>query len=232
MSDSENSRESDVFEVEEIRGRRLVNGELEFRVKWKGYKEETWEPKSNIIDKSLIENFERKRNAKRSSANNSKRRNEHSDNVDFAKTTKKARTSINERESSEKRNEISVHTSDIKSENSSESKKQKPINVNQNSTNYSSENSVLSSDNKQDNYFELNNQPKVVDMNLTKDSYDKCAEVDKILSATLIDDNVYFLFKWKDSNREPSLISASEANTKYTRVITRFYLYDYPSYEF
>jgi len=49
-----------VFTVEEIRAQRKLDGK--YLIKWQDYDEteNTWEPKSNILDKSLIAQFEAK----------------------------------------------------------------------------------------------------------------------------------------------------------------------------
>ena len=52
-----------VFNAEKILKCRNKKGKTEYFVKWRGYPKSlsTWEPEENILDKSLIENFERSR---------------------------------------------------------------------------------------------------------------------------------------------------------------------------
>ncbi|RDD37946.1 Chromobox protein-like protein 7 [Trichoplax sp. H2] len=54
--------EDDVYEAEQILKRRTRKGIIEYLVKWKGWspKHNTWEPEWNILDKRLLESFERK----------------------------------------------------------------------------------------------------------------------------------------------------------------------------
>ena len=55
---------SDIYEVEKIIGKRNVNGKIEYKVKWLGYKmtECTWEPEENLVNvRDLIEKFENKK---------------------------------------------------------------------------------------------------------------------------------------------------------------------------
>lgn len=54
--------QSDVFPVEELRAKKLVRGKPLYLVKWKGYSEaeKTWEPEKNILDRYLIEDFDRR----------------------------------------------------------------------------------------------------------------------------------------------------------------------------
>ncbi|RWS14534.1 chromobox-like protein 5 [Dinothrombium tinctorium] len=196
--DNLSSQMSDVYEVEEIRGRRHVNGRDEFLIKWKGYDEESWEPASNIIDKTLIENYEqrenseRNRTSKRNSTKKNKRgkmrQNEDSDSLSDTRKPKKSKTSVIENVSSDKSSKSSVHTSEKHREYSGESKKQQPIDADQNPNDSS-----------------------------------KHPEVDKILGATEIDGTIYFLIKWKDSNKEPSPVAAPEANIKWPRMVISFY---------
>ena len=52
---------SDIYEVEKIIGKRYVQGKIEYKVKWLGYKmtECTWEPEENLVNvRDLIEKFE------------------------------------------------------------------------------------------------------------------------------------------------------------------------------
>lgn len=51
-----------VYEVEYIKGKKNINGKVSYHVHWKGYEssDDTWEPIQNIIDKDLIEAFEKK----------------------------------------------------------------------------------------------------------------------------------------------------------------------------
>ena len=55
---------SDIYEVEKIIGKRYVQGKIEYKVKWLGYKmtECTWEPEENLVNvRDLIEKFENKK---------------------------------------------------------------------------------------------------------------------------------------------------------------------------
>jgi hypothetical protein len=54
---------SDIYEVEKIIGKRYVQGKIEYKVKWLGYKmtECTWEPEENLVNvRDLIDKFENK----------------------------------------------------------------------------------------------------------------------------------------------------------------------------
>ena len=52
-----------VYEVEAIVGDELINGEIRYKVKWKGYRsdEDTWEPKSGLDHLPLWDAYERDR---------------------------------------------------------------------------------------------------------------------------------------------------------------------------
>lgn len=66
VEESSQGEEDDpnVFVVEEIVAKQLFDGNLFYYVKWNGYPESdnSWEPESNIIDKELIEKFEKNAN--------------------------------------------------------------------------------------------------------------------------------------------------------------------------
>ena len=60
----EMKNEYSIYKVDKIIDRRLnSNREIEYLVKWVGYdeKDNTWEPETNIFDKSIIADYERSR---------------------------------------------------------------------------------------------------------------------------------------------------------------------------
>jgi chromobox protein 1/chromobox protein 3 len=60
---SESEQDSDEYVVECIKGKRIIDNQLEYLVKWEGYKDEesTWEPIENLQNVlNLIEEFEKK----------------------------------------------------------------------------------------------------------------------------------------------------------------------------
>ena len=61
-----------VFQAEEILNERKKRNKIEYFVKWKGYssKLNTWEPKKNILDPVLIQEFQEKIKAKKKSKYN------------------------------------------------------------------------------------------------------------------------------------------------------------------
>ncbi|XP_038067739.1 chromobox protein homolog 7-like isoform X2 [Patiria miniata] len=54
-----------VYAAEELRDRRIRKGKAEYLVKWKGWanKYNTWEPEDNILDRRLVEFFNRRHNS-------------------------------------------------------------------------------------------------------------------------------------------------------------------------
>lgn len=51
-----------IYQVEKVLGKRIINGKVEYYLKWKGYpdSQNSWEPEENIYNKDLIEEFERR----------------------------------------------------------------------------------------------------------------------------------------------------------------------------
>jgi len=56
-TDSGSTPDSNIYTVEKIVRQRLYKGKPQFEVKWKGYRQPTWEPLENILDPSLITKY-------------------------------------------------------------------------------------------------------------------------------------------------------------------------------
>jgi hypothetical protein len=50
---------ADIFDVEKIKSHTYIDGEIHYFIKWRGYPEthNTYEPSVNIIDKTLIRDY-------------------------------------------------------------------------------------------------------------------------------------------------------------------------------
>ncbi|THD23310.1 putative Polycomb group protein Pc [Fasciola hepatica] len=62
------ARKSDVYRVERLVAKRTRSNRVEYLVKWKNWSEahNTWEPEKNILDRRLIDSFERREKRKKS----------------------------------------------------------------------------------------------------------------------------------------------------------------------
>ena len=48
--------EDEQFTMEKITGQRTTaSGAVQYKIKWLGFSEQTWEPESNILDRSVID---------------------------------------------------------------------------------------------------------------------------------------------------------------------------------
>ena len=52
------SEDTEIFEVEEVVGKKRIKGRWNYEIKWKGYEEATWEPKENLNCPQLVSEFE------------------------------------------------------------------------------------------------------------------------------------------------------------------------------
>ena len=81
---------SDIYEVEKIIGKRYVQGKIEYKVKWLGYKmtECTWEPEENLVNvRDLIEKFENNEKNENQLNSNNKNLNEYKIDNRFMKVS-------------------------------------------------------------------------------------------------------------------------------------------------
>lgn len=60
LPSNENDNEENEFEIEKVIGKRIRNGTIQYRVKWKGYDvaDSTWEPIDNFNSTECIQDFE------------------------------------------------------------------------------------------------------------------------------------------------------------------------------
>ena len=57
-NETNKNEDTEIFEVEKITGKKKIKGRLCYRIKWKDYEEETWEPEKTLNCHQLLEEFE------------------------------------------------------------------------------------------------------------------------------------------------------------------------------
>lgn len=201
---------SDEYFVEEILDKCLINGKIQYFLKWKDYSEEhnTWEPIENLHCKDLIKQFE--------------------DNL-----KQKEREKLKEKEHLKQNEKKKVNLKQTENDNLKPKDKENKDEQNHllrltrgNKRNISNNSSVADLSNKRKK-ITSSIKPMIKKVNDYKnkinDQYNQSIKIpEKIIGATDAKGELMFLMQWKNIN-EAEFILAKEANILCPQIVINFY---------
>ncbi|CAH1986260.1 unnamed protein product [Acanthoscelides obtectus] len=231
----EESESEEEYSVEKIIDRRVVNGKVEYFLKWKGYKDEdnTWEPKENLDCPELIAEFEknRKLKAKAGGGKEKKRQRENSTSSVDSDSTKSDKKKLHRSASPESDDE--KEDSGSEPEKTKKKRKSAPKSKRVADSDDSDDDKPKKKKKeeappkkKTDDEDESSKKPRKSEDKKAgkkeKSAFEKGLEAEKIIGASDTTGQLMFLMKWKDSE-DTDLVYAKEANVKCPQVVIRFY---------
>lgn len=201
--------EEEEFSVEKVVDKRIVNNQVEYLLKWKGYgnEENTWEPEANLDCAELIETFEKMRKEELKKKEEKKTSSKKKEEPPKKKTNQESSSKKKSEESNKRKSSSAVDESSKKSDDKRKSNAEEE-----------------SSGKKKTADEPIKKKPKKAAADESGPrGFDKGLEAERIIGATDTDSgDLMFLMKWKGSN-EAELVSSKEANIKCPQVVIRFY---------
>jgi hypothetical protein len=229
------------FQIETVLDRRVINGQIEYYIKWKGFSEEdnTWEKASSLYDNPLINEFENHYNSRLdrhednhiNEDNNDFNEDNYAINEDKDSFDDHKSVALKEAEVSEIL-EKGVHECDDQ-QNSDEKRAQKVVKV------IKSKQKVVKDSNKEPKGKEkrtkrtigrvgsesVKNKKKREEESKPRPDakgFDRKLQPEKICGATHNKGELMFLIKWKGYN-SADLVPATIANLKCPQLVIEFY---------
>jgi len=210
--------------VEKIVGKREIEGQIQYLLKWQGYEdsENTWEPVENVTSKALIVEFEKSAKAKEDNKTPSRKSSRKSSVSEERKEENVAEENKETPVAIEKKKE---KTTGKKNEEPSGKKNEEPSGKkNEKSSGKKNEEPPSK---KKKTEIDADNEMKKADKgkkvgNDEPTGFARGLPPQEIVGATELNGKLMFLVKWQGSD-EASLVPAVEANAECPQFVIKFY---------